>query len=109
MGSGLCRLFFIRRALLIVGVVTWLAISAGSQSKSYYVTITELQAMGNNAYARNLRAAKGTCVFLCRCLLSPELPGFPIHRAALSAMRGELTMPTATNPGGQCLPPYPSL
>jgi len=48
---------FIVAALLVVGVVTWLAISAGSQSKSYYVTISELQAMGNKAYTRNLRVA----------------------------------------------------
>jgi len=48
---------FVAAAVLIVGVVTWLAISAGSQSKSYYVTITELQAMGNKAYSRNLRVA----------------------------------------------------
>jgi cytochrome c-type biogenesis protein CcmE len=48
---------FIVAAILVVGVVTWLAISAGSQSKSYYVTITELQAMGNKAYTRNLRVA----------------------------------------------------
>ena len=48
---------FIVAAILIVGVVTWLAISAGSQSKSYYVTISELQAMGNKAYSRNLRVA----------------------------------------------------
>jgi cytochrome c-type biogenesis protein CcmE len=48
---------FIVASLIIVGVVTWLAISAGSQSKSYYVTITELQAMGNKAYTRNLRVA----------------------------------------------------
>jgi cytochrome c-type biogenesis protein CcmE len=48
---------FIVAALLIVGVVTWLAISAGSQSKSYYVTISELQAMGNKAYTRNLSVA----------------------------------------------------
>lgn len=48
---------FIVAALLVVGVVAWLAISAGSQSKSYYVTISELQAMGNKAYSRNLRVA----------------------------------------------------
>jgi len=48
---------FIVAAVLIVGVVTWLAISAGSQSKSYYVTIGELQAMGSKAYSRNLRVA----------------------------------------------------
>jgi cytochrome c-type biogenesis protein CcmE len=48
---------FIVASLIIVGVVTWLAISAGSQSKFYYVTITELQAMGPKAYTRNLRVA----------------------------------------------------
>jgi cytochrome c-type biogenesis protein CcmE len=48
---------FIVAALLIVGVVTWLAVSAGRQSKFYYVTISELQTMGNKAYERNLRVA----------------------------------------------------
>lgn len=48
---------FIIAALVIVGVVAWLAISAGGESKSYYVTITELQAMGNKAYTRHLRVA----------------------------------------------------
>ena len=48
---------FVVAALLIVGVVSWLAYSAGSQSKFYYVTISELQSMGNKAYTRNLRVA----------------------------------------------------
>ncbi len=48
---------FIVAALIIVGTVTWLAISGGRQAKSYYVTINELQAMGNKAYTRNLRVA----------------------------------------------------
>ena len=48
---------FIVAGLLIVGVVAWLAISAASESKSYYVTITELQGMGNKAYTRHLRVA----------------------------------------------------
>jgi cytochrome c-type biogenesis protein CcmE len=48
---------FIVAALVIVGVVAWLAISAASESKSYYVTITELQGMGNKAYTRHLRVA----------------------------------------------------
>jgi cytochrome c-type biogenesis protein CcmE len=48
---------FIVAALLIVGVVAWLAFSAGSDTKQYYVTITELQALGNKAYTRHLRVA----------------------------------------------------
>ncbi len=48
---------FIVAALVIVGVVAWLAISAAGENKSYYVTITELQAMGNKAYTRHHRVA----------------------------------------------------
>jgi cytochrome c-type biogenesis protein CcmE len=48
--------FFIAGAL-IVGVVSWLAISGARDTKSYYVTITELQAMGDKAHHVNLRVA----------------------------------------------------
>jgi cytochrome c-type biogenesis protein CcmE len=48
---------FIVAAVLIFGVVAWLSISAGRDSKFYYVTITELQQMGGKAYTRNLRVA----------------------------------------------------
>ena len=48
---------FIIAAVIIVGAVAWLAISGARDSKSYYVTITELQAMGNGAYSKNLRVA----------------------------------------------------
>ena len=48
---------FVIAALIVVGTVAWLAISGARQSKSYYVTINELQAMGNKAYTRNLRVA----------------------------------------------------
>ncbi len=48
---------FIVAAALIFGVVGWLAVSAAGDSKSYYVTITELQQMGNKAYTRHLRVA----------------------------------------------------
>lgn len=48
---------FIIAAVVVLGTVTWLAISGGRQTKSYYVTINELQAMGNKAYSRNLRVA----------------------------------------------------
>jgi len=48
---------FVVAALIIIGVVAWLAISAAGDNKSYYVTITELQAMGQKAYTRHLRVA----------------------------------------------------
>jgi len=48
---------FIVAAAIIVGAVAWLAISGARDSKSYYVTITELQAMGKSAYSKNLRVA----------------------------------------------------
>jgi cytochrome c-type biogenesis protein CcmE len=44
-------------SVLIVGVVVWLAFAAAGDNKSYYVTISELQAMGNKAYTRHLRVA----------------------------------------------------
>jgi cytochrome c-type biogenesis protein CcmE len=43
--------------VIIAAAVSWLAISGAKDTKSYYVTITELQAMGNKAYTRNLRVA----------------------------------------------------
>jgi cytochrome c-type biogenesis protein CcmE len=48
---------FIVAAAIILGTVSWLAISGAADTKSYYVTISELQAMGNKAYTRNLRVA----------------------------------------------------
>jgi cytochrome c-type biogenesis protein CcmE len=48
--------FFIAGAI-IFAAVTWLAISGAQDTKSYYVTISELQAMGPKAYTRNLRVA----------------------------------------------------
>ena len=48
---------FIIAGLIIVAAVTWLAVSAPKDAKSYYVTIAELQAMGNKAYKVNLRVA----------------------------------------------------
>jgi cytochrome c-type biogenesis protein CcmE len=43
--------------ILVVATVTWLAISGARDTKSYYVTITELNAMGTKAYSKNLRVA----------------------------------------------------
>ena len=42
---------------IILAVIGWLAFSAARENKSYYVTITELQGMGNKAYTRHLRVA----------------------------------------------------
>lgn len=43
--------------VIILGVVAWLAVTGASATKSYYVTIQELHAMGGKAYTRNLRVA----------------------------------------------------
>ena len=48
--------FFIAGAI-VIAAIAWLAISASGNAKSYYVTIAELQAMGNKAYKVNLRVA----------------------------------------------------
>lgn len=42
---------------VILGAIAYLSISAEQSTKSYYVTIQQLQAMGNKAYTRNLRVA----------------------------------------------------
>ena len=44
-------------ALVILGTVSWLAYTGVRDNKSYYVTISELQGMGNKAYTRHLRVA----------------------------------------------------
>ncbi len=48
---------FVVAGALIVAVVSWLAITGARDTKSYYVTITELQAMGDKAHHVNLRVA----------------------------------------------------
>ena len=42
---------------LIVGALAYLAYSGVKESKSYYVTISELQGMGDGAYSKHLRVA----------------------------------------------------
>jgi cytochrome c-type biogenesis protein CcmE len=42
---------------VVLGTILYLAFSAAQANKSYYVTITELQGMGNKAYTRHLRVA----------------------------------------------------
>jgi cytochrome c-type biogenesis protein CcmE len=48
---------FIVATVLVLGVIAWLSISGANESKSYYVTIAELNQMGNKAYTRHLRVA----------------------------------------------------
>jgi cytochrome c-type biogenesis protein CcmE len=48
---------FVVAGVVIVATVAWLAVSASANAKSYYVTIAELQGMGNKAYTVNLRVA----------------------------------------------------
>ncbi len=43
--------------VVILATVLYLAISGARDSKSYYVTIGEMQKMGQKAYTRNLRVA----------------------------------------------------
>src|SRR5215470_10851028 len=44
-------------AILILGTVGYLAFTGVRDNKSYYVTIGELQGMGQKAYVRHLRVA----------------------------------------------------
>ena len=44
-------------SLIIVATVAYLAITGANDTKSYYVTISELQGMGHKAYTRHLRVA----------------------------------------------------
>lgn len=42
---------------IILGAIAYLAVTGVEANKSYYVTIAELQGMGNKAYTRHLRVA----------------------------------------------------
>ncbi|MFP5266361.1 MAG: cytochrome c maturation protein CcmE [Acidobacteriota bacterium] len=48
---------FVVAGAIVLGAVAWLSVSAAGNAKSYYVTVAELQAMGNKAYRVNLRVA----------------------------------------------------
>ena len=48
--------------VLVLSTISYLAFSAAQANKSYYVTISELQAMGNKAYTRHLRVAGNVAV-----------------------------------------------
>lgn len=43
--------------IVVLGAIIYLAVSGVQANKSYYVTIQELQGMGNKAYTRHLRVA----------------------------------------------------
>lgn len=43
--------------VVILATVAWLAFTGNNDNKQYYVTIGELQSMGNKAYVRHLRVA----------------------------------------------------
>ncbi|MDE3104526.1 MAG: cytochrome c maturation protein CcmE [Acidobacteriota bacterium] len=58
--------------VVILATVAWLALTGVRDNKSYYVTISELQAMGSKAYVRHLRVAGNVA------------PG-SIHRSGTSA------------------------
>ena len=55
--SGKLPIKFIAAAVIILGTVAWLSYSAVGSTKQYYVTISELNSMGNKAFTRNLRVA----------------------------------------------------
>ena len=44
--------------VVILGTIIYLAVSGVQANKSYYVTIQELEGMGNKAYTRHLRVAR---------------------------------------------------
>jgi cytochrome c-type biogenesis protein CcmE len=48
---------FIVAAAIVVATIAYLSFTGGRDNKSYYVTIGELQGMGNQAYVRHLRVA----------------------------------------------------
>src|ERR1700678_1545260 len=54
---GMPPIKILAATLLILATVGWLAYTGVRDTKSYYVTISELNAMGNKAYTRNLRVA----------------------------------------------------
>jgi len=54
---GLAPTKIIVAAVLILATVGWLAYTGVRDTKSYYCTISELNAMGKQAYTRNLRVA----------------------------------------------------
>ena|ERR1035438_6525523 len=54
---GMPPIKILAATLIILGTVGWLSYTGVDKTKQYYVTIGELNAMGNKAYSRNLRVA----------------------------------------------------
>jgi len=54
---GMAPSKIIAAAVLVLATVGWLAYTGVRDTKSYYCTIGELNAMGKKAYTRNLRVA----------------------------------------------------
>ena len=54
---GMPPIKILAATLLILGTVGWLSYTGVQNTKEYYVTIGELNAMGNKAYTRHLRVA----------------------------------------------------
>jgi cytochrome c-type biogenesis protein CcmE len=48
---------FILGPIIILAVLTWLGVSGYEESKSYYFTLPELRAQGDDAHAMRLRVA----------------------------------------------------
>ena len=51
------KLKFIVGPVIILAVLTWLGLSGYEESKSYYFTLSELRAQGEDAYSMRLRVA----------------------------------------------------
>ncbi len=54
---GMAPIKIVAAAVVVLATVGWLAYTGVRDTKSYYCTIGELQAMGKKAYTRNLRVA----------------------------------------------------
>ena len=54
---GMAPIKIVAAAVLVLATVGWLAYTGVRDTKSYYCTIGELNAMGKKAYTRNLRVA----------------------------------------------------
>lgn len=51
------RAKFLLGSLLILGVLAWMGVSGYQESKTYYVTLPEMRALGKDAFAMRLRVA----------------------------------------------------
>ncbi len=54
---GLAPMKILAAVVVVLATVGWLAYTGVRDTKSYYCTISELNAMGRKAYTRNLRVA----------------------------------------------------